>query len=42
MTQPTQVVGRGKVDSISDSPARRSGYLANLIAITLFNLDIET
>ena len=41
-TRPTQVVWWGKLDPRSDSPARRSGRPANLIAITLFNLDIET
>ena len=38
-TWPAQVVRRGKLDPRSDSPAKRSGCLANLIAITLFNLD---
>ena len=38
----TQVVRWGKLDSRSDSPARRSGCPANLITITLFNLDIKT
>ena len=41
-TRPTQVVWWGKLDPRSDSPARRSGCPANFIAITLFNLDIET
>ena len=41
-TCPTQVVSRGKLDTRSDSPNRRSCCSANLIAITLVNLDIET
>ena len=38
----TQVIRRGKLERRSDSPARSSGCPANLIAITLFNCDIET
>ena len=41
-TRPTQLVRQGKLDPRSDSPARHSGYPANLIAITLLNFDIET
>ena len=39
---PAKVVRWGKMNSRSDSVARRSGCLANLIAITLLNPDIET
>ena len=38
----TQAVKQGKMDQKSDSPISRSGCPANLIAITLFNVDIET
>ena len=41
-TRPTQVVRRGKLDQRSDSPYRLSCCRANLIRITLFNLDIGT
>ena len=37
-----QVVMQDQLDPRSDSPTRRSGCPANLIAIILFNLDIET
>ena len=32
----------GKLDPRSDSPTRRSGFLANFIVITLLNIDIGT
>ena len=41
-TSPTEVVRLGKFDPRSYSPARLSGCPANLIAVTLLNLDIET
>ena len=41
-TRPTQVVKQGKLDPISDSTARHPGCPANLTAITLFDLCIET
>ena len=41
-TWPTKVLRRGKLDPRSDSPTNLSGCMANLIAITFFNLDIET
>ena len=41
-TQLTQVARWGKLDPRSDILARLSGSPTNLIAITLFNLDIET
>ena len=40
-TRPTWVVRQGKLEPRSESPAKCSGYPANLIANTLFNLDIE-
>ena len=41
-TLPTEVVRLGKFDPRSYSPARLSGFPANLIAVTLLNLDVET
>ena len=38
----TMIEKAGKLDQRSDYPAIRSGCPANLIAITLFKLDVET